>query len=85
VAAPPPPPPSGAWCTVDAVWNTTYNDYDVYVNSNQPYQDANAVASNGEQWGYETDGNGYTDIYLWADPGDSITVTVGGATCSTTT
>ncbi len=72
-----------AWCTVTASYNSQCNDYDVYVHSNQPYQTATATASNGESYSYETDANGYADIYLFADAGNTITVTVGAATCST--
>jgi hypothetical protein len=89
VAAPAPTPSpkhnnSGAWCTARAVYNAQYNDYDVYVHSNQPNQTAVATASNGEQQPYQTNANGYADIYLYADPGNTITVTVGAASCSTT-
>lgn len=79
-----PKPKPSDWCTANAVWNSSYSDYDVYVNSNQPYTDATATASNGATWSYETNGSGYADIYLYADPGDSIGVTVGAASCSTT-
>jgi hypothetical protein len=78
------PPPSGAHCTATAVYNSQYQDYDVYVYSNQPNRFVTATASNGESQSYDTDSSGYADVYLYADPGDSITVTVGAATCSTT-
>lgn len=78
------PRPSGAWCTASAARNSTYDDYDVYVHSNQPYTEALATASNGASHGYETDSTGYADIYLHADAGDTIDVTVGPASCSTT-
>jgi hypothetical protein len=91
---PPPPAPkpapssppqhgSGAWCTASASYNAQYSDYDVYVHSNQPNQSATATASNGKSFSYNTDDSGYADIYLYADPGNSITVTVGAASCST--
>jgi hypothetical protein len=83
-APPAPSPASGAWCTANAVWNVTYSDYDVYVHSNQPEQDVTASASNGVSMTYYTDNTGYADVYLYADPGDSITVQVGSATCSAT-
>ena len=86
VAAPttaPPPRPS-AWCTASAVYNSQYNNYDVYVHSNQPNQTVTATASNGETQSYDTNTNGYADVYLYADAGNTITVTVGAATCSTT-
>ncbi len=73
-----------AWCRATAAYNSTYNDYDVYVHSNQPHRTATATASNGATWSYETNGNGYADIYLYAGAGDGITVTVGAARCSTT-
>lgn len=75
---------SGAWCTASASYNSKYRDYDVYVHSNQPHQTATATASNGESWSYHTDSSGYADIYLYADPGNSIVVTVGAARCTTT-
>lgn len=74
----------GAWCTASASYNSQYHDYDIYVHSNQPDQTATATASNGESRSYHTDSTGYADIYLYADSGDSVTVTVGAATCSTT-
>ncbi len=55
----------------------------MYVHSNQPYTDATASAD-GYSFGYETDGSGYALIYLnGPPPGALITVTVGGATCTT--
>jgi hypothetical protein len=74
----------GAWCTAKAVYNSTYNDYDVYVHSNQPDRKATATASNGASHSRYTNDRGYTDIYLYANDGDAITVTVGAASCSTT-
>ncbi|HEY6275333.1 MAG TPA: hypothetical protein VIX86_03295 [Streptosporangiaceae bacterium] len=79
----PSPPPS--WCTVTAAYNAEYGDYDIYVHSNQPDQTATATASNGASQSYHTDGSGYADIYLYADPGDTVNVNVGAASCSTTT
>lgn len=84
VAAAAPPPAPSEWCTASAEYNSEYNDYDVYVHSDEPNQDATATASNGETQSYYTDGTGYADIYLYADPGDNITVQVAGATCDTT-
>lgn len=80
----PAPPRSGAHCTATAAYNSQYQDYDVYVHSNQPNQSVTATASNGESQSYYTDSSGYADVYLYADAGDSITVTVGAANCSTT-
>ena len=85
-SAPPAASPAApaAWCTVSASYNSKYNNYDVYVHSNQPDRTATATASNGKSWSYRTNGSGYADIYLDADPGNSISVTVGPASCSTT-
>ena len=81
-AAPPPAP--AAWCKATAsVYNAQYDWNNVYVNSNQPYRSATASAD-GYSWSYETNGSGYALIYLnGPPPGAEITVTVGGATCTT--
>jgi cardiolipin synthase A/B len=87
--SPPPPTTTGSaapWCQASAsAANDGYaGDYDVYVQSNQPDQKATASDS-GDTYSYETDDAGYAVIYLWnTSPGETITVTVGGATCSTT-
>jgi cardiolipin synthase A/B len=75
---------SGAWCTATAsVYNAYDDENNVYVHSNQPYQDATATAD-GYSHSYQTDGSGYALVYLnGPPPGARITVTVGGATCST--
>jgi hypothetical protein len=75
----------GAWCTASASYNTTYNDYDIYVHSNQPDRTVTATASNGASRSWHTDSSGYADVYLDAAPGDMVKVTVGAATCSTST
>ena len=69
-----PPPPA----------STGHDDENnVYVHSNQPYQDATATAD-GYSHTYQTNGSGYALIYLnGPPPGAQITVTVGGATCTT--
>jgi hypothetical protein len=82
---PSPPKPSG-WCSATADYNNTYNDYDVYVESNQPDQDA-TVSGDGKTASYYTNSSGYADVYFYAGPsaaGDSVSVEVGDATCSTT-
>ncbi len=79
-------PPAGAWCTASAQSsNDGYSgDYQVYVHSNQPYVEAEASDA-GDHWSDRTDGSGYVDIRLYyTSAGESITVTVGSATCSTT-
>jgi len=77
------PPSAAAWCTA-TTYSSSYGDYDVYVHSNQPNKSATATASNGKSHSRYTNASGYADIYLHADPGNSITVTVGAASCSTT-
>jgi cardiolipin synthase A/B len=75
---------SGAWCTATAsVYDAADDENNVYVHSNQPDQEATATAD-GYSHTYRTDGSGYALIYLnGPPPGARITVTVGGATCTT--
>jgi cardiolipin synthase A/B len=75
---------SGAWCTATAtVYNAADDENNVYVHSNQPDQAATATAD-GYTHTYQTDGSGYALIYLnGPPPGAPITVTVAGATCTT--
>jgi PLD-like domain len=75
---------SGAWCRATAsVYDAADDENNVYVHSNQPYQEATARAD-GYSHTYRTDGSGYALIYLnGPPPGARITVTVGGATCTT--
>jgi cardiolipin synthase len=75
---------SGAECTATAsVYNAADDENNVYVHSNQPDTTATATAG-GYAHSYETDGSGYALIYLnGPPPGARITVTVGGATCTT--
>ena len=77
-------PASGAWCTATAsVYNAADDENNVYVHSNQPHREATAAAD-GYSHTYLTDGSGYALIYLnGPSPGAEITVTVGGATCTT--
>jgi phosphatidylserine/phosphatidylglycerophosphate/cardiolipin synthase-like enzyme len=83
-SAPKPPATSGAWCKATAsVYNAYDDENNVYVTSNQPHREATASAD-GYSHTYETDGSGYALIYLNGPPaGVTITVTVGGATCTT--
>ncbi len=85
--APAPAPAAGsgaAWCTATAsIYNASGDENNVYVHSDQPDQDATAAAA-GYSHTYRTDGSGYALIYLnGPPPGAQITVTVGGATCTT--
>jgi len=75
----------GAWCTASASYSATYGDYDIYVHSNQPDRTVTATASNGASHSWHTDSSGYADVYLDAASGDTVKVTVGAATCSTST
>ena len=83
-AVPASPPQSAGWCTATAsVYNAERDWNNVYVNSNQPYQEATASAD-GYSWSYQTNGSGFALVYLnGPPPGAQITVTVGGATCTT--
>jgi cardiolipin synthase A/B len=82
--SPPAPSGSGASCTATAtVYNASRDENNVYVHSNQPDQEATATAD-GYSHSYRTNGSGYALIYLnGPPPGARITVTVGGATCTT--
>jgi hypothetical protein len=83
-AASAPVPASAAWCKATAsVYNAEKDWNNVYVNSNRSYRSATASAD-GYSWSYETNGSGYALIYLnGPPPGAEITVTIGGATCTT--
>ena len=79
-------PPAGraAWCTTTASYSAQYADWDVYVHSNQP-DAAVTVSSGSHSHSWHTDASGYADVYLRGpSPGQTITVTAGHATCSTT-
>jgi hypothetical protein len=76
---------SSPWCKASASpANDGYaGDYDVYVQSNQPNTTATASDST-DTWSHTTDSSGSATIYLWYQyAGESIKVTVGGATCWT--
>jgi cardiolipin synthase A/B len=81
-SGPAPANASGSSCTATAsVYNAAYDENNVYVNSDQPYQTATASAD-GYSHSYQTNGSGYALIYLnGPPPGARITVTVGSATC----
>jgi cardiolipin synthase len=58
-------------------------DYDVSVTSNQPDEKATATDAN-DTWSEHTNGSGSATILLYhTSAGEAITVTVGGAQCST--
>jgi hypothetical protein len=78
---------SSAWCEASAEYSSEYENWEIFVHSNQPYRNAEARASNGDHFSYETNSEGYANIYLYVhgNPGgQQVTVEVGEATCSTT-
>jgi hypothetical protein len=86
-----PPGPSahaqGAECTVSASYSPRYNDYDVYVRSNQLDQPVTVTDAYGHSDTWHTDASGYADVYFKSGgsaPGRRITARVGKASCSTT-
>jgi cardiolipin synthase len=82
----PSPAASGASCQASAApANDGYSgDYNFDVTSNQPDTDATASDSS-DTWSHDTNGSGDAVITLYhTTPGEPITVTVGGATCSAT-
>jgi len=80
-----PAPRPAAYCTASAQWNTTYDDWDVYVHSNQPNTDARVAGA--KTVGYYTNSSGYADVYFYTSEsatGDRLTIAVGPAICYTT-
>jgi phosphatidylserine/phosphatidylglycerophosphate/cardiolipin synthase-like enzyme len=75
---------SGATCTATAsVYDASRDENNVYLHSNQPDTEATAKAD-GYSHSYQTNSSGYALIYLNGPAaGAKITVTVGGATCTT--
>jgi hypothetical protein len=85
-SSPASPAPQTAWCTATAApANDGYSgDYEVHIRSDEPDQKATA-SDTGDTWSEHTDGSGDATIRLWhTSPGETITVTVGAASCSTT-
>lgn len=77
-------PPQSGHCTVTASYNSTYDDYDVYVHSNQPDQTVTVTDTSGDSKSWHTDSTGYADVYFHAGndaAGGQITVRLGPATC----
>ena len=80
------PAGTGAWCRATAAPSDDGypGDYEVDVHSNRPDTKATASDAN-DSWSHDTNSSGYVDIRLYhTSRGESITVSVGGATCSTT-
>jgi hypothetical protein len=74
-------------CTVTASYNSQYNDYDVYVHSNQPDQTVSVTTDGARSASWHTDSTGYADVYLKASrsaAGQGVTATVGSVSCSGT-
>jgi hypothetical protein len=83
----PTPSTPAARCSAAANYNNTYDDYDVYVESNQPDQSVTVTGSGGQTASYHTNSSGYADVFFHAGrsaAGEQVTVRVGGASCSTT-
>jgi hypothetical protein len=81
------PSPPAAQCLASAQYNSRYNDYDVYVHSNERDQKVTVTGSGGASASWHTDSSGYADVYLHAHrsaAGAQITISVGAASCSTT-
>jgi hypothetical protein len=81
-----PPPHSSATCSASAQWSNEYDDYDVYVHSNQP-DDTVTVTGADTSARWHTDSSGYADVYFYAGrsaAGDRVRVNVGAATCYAT-
>jgi hypothetical protein len=86
-ASPGSPPGLGAECTLTSSYSSTYDDYDVYVHSNQPDQTVTVSDAYGHSASWRTNGSGYADVYFKSGgyaPGRRVTARVGQATCSTT-
>jgi hypothetical protein len=83
--APMPPSAPAGTCSAAARYNSRYDDWDVYVHSNQPDRSV-TVSGGGKSRTWHTDSSGYADVYFYAGrsaAGEQITVRVGAATCST--
>ena len=80
----PTPAAPAASCAASAQYSSRYNDYDVYVHSNQPDQTVTVSAPDGTSKTWHPDSSGYADVYFYdgrSASGEQITVRVGAATC----
>jgi hypothetical protein len=81
-------PSSGSGrCTASASYSSRYDDYDVYVHSNQPKETVTVTDGSGREKSWHTDSSGYADVYFKAPAnasGETVTVHVGSASCQTT-
>ncbi len=83
----PPQAPSTASCTASAQYSSSYNDYEVYVHSNQPDKTVTVTAPDGASKTWHTDSSGYADVYFYegrSAAGEQVAVRVGAATCHAT-
>jgi hypothetical protein len=84
---PTPTPARGAECTLTDSYSSNYDDYDVYVHSNQPDRTVTITDTEGRTASWHTDASGYADVYFKSGgyaPGRRIIARVGQASCSTT-
>ncbi|MGO9898752.1 MAG: hypothetical protein ACLP0J_03430 [Solirubrobacteraceae bacterium] len=82
-----PAPARGAECTLADSYSSNYNDYDVYVHSNQPHRTVTVTDAEGRTASWHTDASGYADVYFKSGgyaPGRRIIARVGHASCPTT-
>jgi hypothetical protein len=82
--APSPSRASGAWCAAAvSPANDGYSgDYNVHITSDEPHQEVYASDA-GDSYHTCTSSSGATTITLWhTSPGETISVTVGAASCS---
>jgi len=78
-------PPGPPTCSVTASYSSTYQDYDVYVHSNQPDRTVTVTASGGAVGTWTTSSDGYADVYLHvtgSGSGQRIVAAVGAASCT---
>jgi hypothetical protein len=81
------PSAAAAQCTVTASYSDRYNDYDIYVRSNQPDETVTVIDAAGRTATWHTDSSGYADVYFQAPAAaadETITAHVGGASCRAT-
>jgi cardiolipin synthase len=79
--------PSRSSCTVTAAYSSSYSDWDVYVHSHDDDASVTVTDSAGTSANYNTDSDGYADVYLKAPEsarGETVTAHVGSATCTGT-
>jgi hypothetical protein len=83
-ASPSIPSAAGGQCSLSASYSSRYDDYDVYVHSNQPDHTVTVTDGSGHRASWRTDSTGYADVYFKAPAtasGEPVTAHVGTATC----